>query len=298
MESAGGRRDLVTVVIPTYNRAGRVGEAIDSALAQTYENTEVIVVDDCSTDGTVDVLEERYGRRITVLRRGSNGGAAAARNTGIRAARGRWIRGLDSDDAMAPTAIADFVKAASRAADPERCLFFSDCWVVYDEGRMRVPAISSAYNGADAIAAVAGADWGTGLFFVARSAFERHGYFREDLRYSEDLEWILRLLLLHGFAFHTVNKMLLEYRQHEGNTMSSAHEEVIGCRDRVLHEVAERLEPGRGSRLLSEFDRHEKRLAACGAAGRLWRRIEGLASRRATRLYLAFHGVSDGFSRK
>lgn len=296
-ESAGKQIDLVTIVIPTYNRAGRVGAAIDSALAQTYANAEVVVVDDCSTDGTADILEERYGGRITVLRRGSNGGAAAARNTGIRAACGRWIRGLDSDDVMAPTAIADFVAAAAKAPDPERCLFFSDCWVVYEDGR-RVPAISSAYNGADAIAATAGATWGTGLFFAARSAFERHGYFREDLRYSEDLEWILRLLLLHGFSFHTVNKMLLEYRQHEGGTMSSVHDEVIGCRDRVLHEVADRLGSGRGGLLLSEFDRHEKVQAARGAVARLRERIGGLAIRRATRLYLAFHGVSDGFSRR
>ena len=256
-----------------------------------------VVVDDCSTDGTADILEEWYGSRITVLRRGSNGGAAAARNMGIRAAQGRWIRGLDSDDVMAPTAIADFVETASKMPDPERCLFFSDCWVVY-EGKRRVPAISSAHNGADAIEAAAGATWGTGLFFVARSAFEKHGYFREDLRYSEDLEWILRLLLLHGFSFHTVNKMLLEYRQHEGDTMSSACEDVIGCRDRVLREVAGRLEPGRGSRLLSEFDRHEKGQAAGGATTRLRRRLEGIAMRRATRLYLACRGVCDGFSRR
>lgn len=298
-KNAAGTGDLVSVVIPTYNRAGRVRTAVDSALAQTYKNVEVVVVDDCSADGTADLLEEWYGGRIAVLRRTSNGGAAAARNTGIRAARGRWIRGLDSDDVMAPTAIADFVEAAARADDPERCLFFSDSWVVYEDdagGERRVPAVSSAYNGADAIRAASGADWGTGLFFVARSAFERHGYFREDLRYAEDLEWVLRLLLLNGFAFHTVDKILLEYRQHEGNTIRANPEEVASCIDGVLAEVAEQLGPAEGGRLVREFKRANGPPARAGLLGRARRRADAIAKGRLVRLYLLYRGVGDGFA--
>ena len=256
-DGAGG--DLVTVVVPTYNRAEETCRAVDSALAQTYQNIEVIVVDDCSTDGTADLLEGRYVSRISLIRRASNGGASAARNSGIRAARGRWIRGLDSDDVMAPTAIAEFMRAAARADDPERCLFFSDCWVVYDNDTRRFPVASSAYNGADAITATAGAVWGAGLFFAARSAFERHGYFREDLRYSEDLEWILRLLLLHGFSFHTVNRLLLCYRQHGGGTAGTAPAEVAASKKMVLGEMASRLWPAEGARLLREFERVDGR---------------------------------------
>ena len=295
-----GTKDLVTIIIPTYNRARRVCDAVDSALAQTYKNTEVVVVDDCSTDGTAERLEERYGGRITVLRRGLNGGAAAARNTGIRAACGRWIRGLDSDDVMAPTAIADFVEAAASVDDPERCLFFSDCWVVYEDGgsggERRVPALSSPYNGTDAAKAAARSVWGSGVFFAARSVFTKQGYFREDLRYSEDLEWILRMLLVHGLRFRTLPKLLLEYTQHPDGTMTSAREDVLGYRDRVLREVAERLGPTRGGRLLSEFDGYEKEQAEHGAVIRLRRKAVDMARRRATRLYLACRGVGDGFS--
>ena len=295
--SGAGAGDLVTVVVPTYNRAERVCGAVDSALAQTYQNIEVVVVDDCSTDGTAGRLEERYGGRISLIRRGSNGGAAAARNTGIRAARGRWIRGLDSDDTMAPTAIAEFVRAASRAGDPERCLFFSDCWVVYANDKRRMPVASSAYNGADAISATAGAVWGTGLFFVARSAFERHGYFREDLRYSEDLEWILRLLLLHGFAFHTVNKLLLNYRQHEGGTAGTAPKEVDASREKVLREMAAKIGPAEGGRLLHEFRMADERQAMpAGPAGRAWRRAGAIVRCKLPRLYLLYHGIGDGFA--
>ncbi len=79
-------RTKVSVVIPTYNRAHCVGEAIESVLAQTYKDFEIIVVDDGSTDNTAEVLA-RFGDRIRVIRQ-ENSGVSAARNAGIRAASG------------------------------------------------------------------------------------------------------------------------------------------------------------------------------------------------------------------
>ena len=90
----------VSVIIPTYNRAHCVSEAVDSVLAQVPPADEVIVIDDGSTDNTAEVLAG-YGDRITVLRQ-KNAGAAAARNTGIRHATGEWVAFLDSDDLWRP----------------------------------------------------------------------------------------------------------------------------------------------------------------------------------------------------
>jgi glycosyltransferase involved in cell wall biosynthesis len=92
--------DLVTVVIPTFNRARSLGRAIDSVLAQTYTNFELIVVDDGSTDNTPELLA-RFANRIQVIRQ-PNSGPSVARNTGIRAARGKFIAFLDSDDEWLP----------------------------------------------------------------------------------------------------------------------------------------------------------------------------------------------------
>lgn len=88
--------DLVSVIVPTYNRAHCVGRAIRSALEQTYAHVEVIVVDDGSTDGTADVVAG-CGPRVTYVRQ-ANGGVAAARNAGLRAATGEFVAFLDSDD--------------------------------------------------------------------------------------------------------------------------------------------------------------------------------------------------------
>lgn len=90
----------VSIIIPVYNDEKHVAQAIESALAQTLKEVEVIVVDDGSTDGTPAVLK-RYQERITHIRQ-ENRGLAGARNTGIRASRGKYLCFLDSDDTFTP----------------------------------------------------------------------------------------------------------------------------------------------------------------------------------------------------
>src|SRR3712207_3634410 len=90
---------LLSVVIPTWNRARLVCEAVASALAQGAEGSvEVVVVDDGSTDGTCDALASRFGDSVRVLRTEGRRGPGAARNLGVRASRGELIGFLDSDD--------------------------------------------------------------------------------------------------------------------------------------------------------------------------------------------------------
>jgi glycosyltransferase involved in cell wall biosynthesis len=86
----------VTVVVPAYNAAAFVRRAVDSVLSQTWADRELLVVDDGSTDGTLGVLAG-YGERVRVLTQ-ANAGPAAARNHGLRAARGRYVAYLDADD--------------------------------------------------------------------------------------------------------------------------------------------------------------------------------------------------------
>lgn len=92
----------ISVIIPTYNRENLIEKCIKSVLEQTYQPTEIIVVDDGSTDKTIDVINKMSSPIIRVIIGGKNRGAQAARNIGIREAGGDWIAFLDSDDVWLP----------------------------------------------------------------------------------------------------------------------------------------------------------------------------------------------------
>lgn len=95
-------KSLVSIVIPVYNRENTIKRAIDSVLCQTYSNIEVIVIDDCSTDNSVKILNEYKDKRIKVICQKQHGGANKARNVGIAIARGEYIAFQDSDDEWLP----------------------------------------------------------------------------------------------------------------------------------------------------------------------------------------------------
>ncbi|GBU25057.1 glucosyltransferase [Fibrobacteria bacterium R8-3-H12] len=102
---------LISVVIPMYNRKSTIDYCLNSVLNQTYKNLEIILVDDCSTDGTVEHIRNTYkDKRIHIIQLEKNGGAQRARNEGIKNATGEWIAFLDSDDEWLSQKIDDQVK--------------------------------------------------------------------------------------------------------------------------------------------------------------------------------------------
>ena len=96
-------KDLVSVVVPNHNGALYVGDTLISVLSQTYPYIEILVVDDGSTDGSLEILSD-FGEKINLIRT-LNLGASAARNAGIKAARGEFIALLDNDDIWAKNKI-------------------------------------------------------------------------------------------------------------------------------------------------------------------------------------------------
>lgn len=93
---------LVSIVMPSYNTGRFIGRSIDSVLAQTYQNWELLIVDDCSTDETDRVVGEYNDSRIHYLKNETNSGAAVSRNKALSFAKGEWIAFLDSDDLWYP----------------------------------------------------------------------------------------------------------------------------------------------------------------------------------------------------
>jgi glycosyltransferase involved in cell wall biosynthesis len=118
----------VSVIIPTYNRADFIEDAVESVLCQTYKDYEIIIVDDGSTDSTKDVLQKFHNKIRYIYK--NNGGEASARNTGIKHAQGEYIAFLDSDDLWLPKRLKFGVQALD--FNKNIGLFFSDCNRVFN----------------------------------------------------------------------------------------------------------------------------------------------------------------------
>lgn len=95
-------KNLVSIIMPSYNTGAFIEESIQSVLNQTYSNWELIIVDDCSTDNTLEILEKINDDRIIVLKNDKNSGAAVSRNKALKKAKGQWVAFLDSDDLWYP----------------------------------------------------------------------------------------------------------------------------------------------------------------------------------------------------
>lgn len=122
--------DLVSVIIPTYNRARFCKAAVESVLSQTYENVEVIIVDDGSTDNTEKIISG-LNRRLKYIRQ-SNAGVSTARNTGLQAATGEYIAFLDSDDVWLPWKLEAQLKVLH--AFPKAGMVWSDMKAINEYG--------------------------------------------------------------------------------------------------------------------------------------------------------------------
>ena len=94
--------DLVSIVMPSYNTAKYIADSIQSVINQTYSNWELLIVDDCSTDNTEEIVASFNDERIRFIKKDKNSGAADSRNVALRAAVGKWIAFLDSDDTWVP----------------------------------------------------------------------------------------------------------------------------------------------------------------------------------------------------
>lgn len=206
----------VSVVIPTYNSARFVPTAVESALAQTHQDFELIVVDDGSTDATREVLAP-YRDRLTYIYR-ENQERSAARNTGIRAATGEYVAFLDADDAWLSDKLERQVSVL--AEHPEAVLVYGQAVYMDIDGNdvsfrgqhmcghvtpaLQVEDLSRALIAGNVVYG------GGSMPLVRRSALDSAGWFDESLCYPEDWDLWVRLSHLGPFAY--IPKPLVRYR--------------------------------------------------------------------------------------
>jgi len=179
----------VSVIIPTYNRAVLLREAVASVQAQTYRDFEVLVVDDASTDKTREALAAWPD--VRVLGQARRRGVAAARNLGIAAARGRWLAFLDSDDLWRPEKLAR--QMAYLQKHPEISLCQTDETWVRRGVAVNKPAAHRKTAGRIFLPSLERCLISPSAVILHRRLLEAHGAFDEDLPAAEDYDLWLRL---------------------------------------------------------------------------------------------------------
>lgn len=202
---------LVSVVIPTYNRKNTLKRCIDSVLQQTYRNFEIIIVDDCSTDGTKEFVEDEYGDisdiNIVYIRNDNNLGAAVSRNVGVSYANGEYIAFHDSDDEWYHDKLEKQMHHFVRCGAHVGAVYSLFCMngreqCIYPEKRMDM----SRKSGYVFYTLLFDPLVGMITLVVRKSAFIKVGGFREQLNSLEDYELTIRLS--QKYAIELIDEVL------------------------------------------------------------------------------------------
>ena len=200
---------LVSVIVPIHNGERFLGEALDSVGAQDYDNVEVIVVDDGSTDGGPSLARARD----VVLIRQDQRGAGSARNAGIDLARGEILAFLDQDDVWMPSKLRRQVEVLT--THPESICLAQQTYFLEDG------AIAPAWFGKpELLLAADHAGWAPSCLAVRRSTFDRVGRFDARLRHISDVDWFSRAAQI-GIPIEIPPETLVRRRIHAANDSGS-----------------------------------------------------------------------------
>ena len=213
-------KPLVSVIIPTYNRAHTLGRSIGSVLRQTYRNFELVVVDDGSTDETKAFVEELGDPRIKYFYK-PNAGATAARNYGVARASGTWVMYLDSDDELLPECIDTMLEWAGR--HPEAVFAFPRADRVlelYENGKL-VSSIDDSGDTPEHFTIhdifMRNAGFGCDGFMYLRRLASEGLVWDEKLKSMEDWELMMTIGERYPEGFLYVPVVLYKYRQRFGS---------------------------------------------------------------------------------
>lgn len=220
---------LVSVIVPVYNAEGMLHFSFNSLLRQTMGDFEVIVVDDCSTDGSASIVNEtiassmRQDISIVLLRHENNRGVAAARNSGLDAATGKYIYYVDADDRIEPYTLEKLVREAESAGAD----IVGHNWYLSFEGNERKMHEPGFANPSEALRLMmAGAmRWNLWLFLVKRSLYDDNSIrFLEGINMGEDMMVMFKLFAKAG-KVSFIGEAFYHYMQTNASSLTKTYSE-------------------------------------------------------------------------
>jgi glycosyltransferase involved in cell wall biosynthesis len=206
---------LVSIVMPTYNRADVIGETIKSILAQHLRNFELVVISDGSTDNTEAVVESYRDSRIKLVKQTNSGGPARPRNTGVEYAKGKYIAFCDDDDLWMPEKLQRQVEVMEQQSDAALC--FTGGVTFGDRDLLSKRAVKKGVDRDHFQALLYGNFIANSSVLVRKSVLEEVGPFNIEkfLHGAEDYEMWLRIA--HRYRLVRIDEPLIRYRVHRNN---------------------------------------------------------------------------------
>lgn len=224
----------LSIIVPAYNVADYITEAVNSALSQRIDALDVIVVDDGSSDDTAERVRAIQDSRLRLIQQ-ANRGLSAARNTGLRAARGEYVGFLDGDDVWCPTKGPSHVAVLD--ADPAVGVVYSD-FAYIDEHGTPTGQILVTGRGDPSLADLIVRNSVSSAVVMRRSLFDQAGLFDENLRACEDWEMWVRLKSRTGTRFTCVPEVLAAYRVRGDSLTMDFDHQVMSAR-RAIEKLRE-----------------------------------------------------------
>ena len=255
---------LVSIIIPTFNYGRYLKECIDSALNQTYDNIEIIIVNDGSTDNTLSILKEyqckEYQNSIRVISHSKNRGLSAARNTGISIMNGEYAKFSDADDIMYQYSV-EYLVNASKQINDKKCIVFGNLDLMNESGEIikkfeydDCNNMSTREKNSKLFCGVYIAPTSS---LLHKSLFE-YGTFDENILLNEDYDLWLRLCLVHGCTIHLLSKPIIKVRKHHKSMTKvnhyKAHKQNVAIRKNILKQ----LEPAQRNYYVQELKKLKK----------------------------------------
>ena len=201
----------ISIVIPTFNRIGSLPRALDSALNQTFQPSEIIVVDNGSSDGTTKLLRERYPSIRLLIEKKL--GVSAARNKGIRHSKFQWIALLDSDDAWDKTKLEKQKNALASSQEQFRLVHTDEIWIrngnKFNQMKKHQKFGGDIFNNCLSLCCISPSS-----VLINKNIFKEVGYFDESLPVCEDYDLWLKICSQEKILFIN-QKLTLKYGGHK-----------------------------------------------------------------------------------
>jgi len=215
----------ISVLIPSYNRANLLPDAIQSVLAQTRPDFEILLIDDGSTDNTREVVATFQDERIRYTYR-DNGGISAALNTGLNLARGEYVCRLDSDDCWLPTILEKHTAILDE--HPDYGVVYSKARAMTPDGKPKTQILGApAHFPGNSFKSMLYGDFGCAIATTVRmECYQRVNGYDENLKVNVD--WDMWIRLARHYEFYFLDDVLANFRSHPGrSTASSLFNDVV-----------------------------------------------------------------------